>query len=156
MIVNIKDLEQTENLAKILIKNINFPVTILLIGDLGAGKTTFTKFLAKYLNIDKNITSPTFSIINSYIVTDNKNIKNFRHSDLYRISSEDELYDIGYETFFGNEDLLVIEWANLFEDYIIKNSQNYIKIIIKNDDDIRIAFIESNKDLNFLKEISED
>ncbi|MEA3449529.1 MAG: tRNA (adenosine(37)-N6)-threonylcarbamoyltransferase complex ATPase subunit type 1 TsaE [Patescibacteria group bacterium] len=87
-----------------------------LIGDLGAGKTIFTKGLAKGLGVQQNISSPTFNIMRLYEIRatkTNQEIKKFCHIDAYRVESEFEIIDVGVEDFIGQKDTItVIEWAD--------------------------------------------
>ena len=77
-----------------------------LTGDLGTGKTVFTKGFAEGLGIDEWITSPTFNIVNEYM----GRLKLF-HFDVYRISSPDELFDIGFDEYIYGGGVCLIEWA---------------------------------------------
>ncbi len=83
---------------------------LLLNGDLGAGKTTFTKFLLARLGSSNEVSSPTYSIVNEY---DTENGKVY-HFDLYRMSSMEEVYDIGIEEYLYNDFLNIIEWADVY------------------------------------------
>ena len=83
---------------------------LLLNGDLGAGKTTFTKFLLARLGSSNEVSSPTYSIVNEY---DTENGKVY-HFDLYRMSSMEEVYDIGIEEYLYNGFLNIIEWADVY------------------------------------------
>lgn len=83
---------------------------LLLNGDLGAGKTTFTKFLLARLGSSDDVSSPTYSIVNEY---DTENGKVY-HFDLYRMSSIEEVYDIGIEEYLYNGFLNIIEWAGVY------------------------------------------
>lgn len=83
---------------------------LLLNGDLGAGKTTFTKFLLARLGSSDEVSSPTYSIVNEY---DTENGKVY-HFDLYRMSSIEEVYDIGIEEYLYNGFLNIIEWAGVY------------------------------------------
>ena len=85
---------------------------LALSGDLGAGKTTFTKGLAIALGITKNITSPTFAIMNVYDLPEPTNgIKTLVHIDAQRLESPDEIITVGAEDYLGEPDVLtVIEW----------------------------------------------
>ena len=96
---------------------------ICLIGDLGAGKTTMTQSLAKALEVDDYITSPTFTIVNEY-----EGKMPLYHFDVYRIGSSDEMYDIGYEEYVNGEGVCIIEWANLIEDIL---PDEYLHIELK-------------------------
>ena len=127
---------ETINFAKNFIKTITLPNIILLSGDLGAGKTTFAKGLALGLNIFENVTSPTFTILNEY----NSNPK-FFHFDMYRLSSKEEAYELGFEDYFNkNEGIILVEWAEnvkglihppYFQINIEKVSDNIRKLTIK-------------------------
>ena len=83
---------------------------LLLNGDLGAGKTTFTKFLLARLGSSDEVSSPTYSIVNEY---DTENGKVY-HFDLYRMSSIEDVYDIGIEEYLYNGFLNIIEWADVY------------------------------------------
>ncbi len=91
---------------------------ILLSGDLGAGKTALTKYIAKVLNVKSEITSPTFTIVKEYKTT-NKIFKNLYHFDVYRIKEIDELDNIGFsEYLYKNNSICVIEWADKIKDIL--------------------------------------
>ena len=83
---------------------------LLLSGDLGAGKTSLVKGIAKALGIKHEITSPTFTLMNVYQL-DGKTIKTFVHIDTYRLKDEKELIEIGLEDYLGEPNTVcVIEW----------------------------------------------
>lgn len=98
---------------------------ICLIGDLGAGKTTMTQSLAKSLEVDDYITSPTFTIVNEY-----EGRMPLYHFDVYRIGSSEEMYDIGFEEYINGDGVCIIEWANLIED-ILPEEYLYIEMNYK-------------------------
>ncbi len=79
---------------------------ILYEGDMGAGKTHFTKGIAKYLNVDDEVTSPTFALVNEY----SGDIPLF-HFDLYRIDSYDDLYAIGFFDYLDRGGIIAAEWS---------------------------------------------
>lgn len=83
---------------------------IALTGDLGAGKTTLSKSIAKAMGITEDITSPTFTIVNEY-----HDPVTLYHFDVYRINDADEMYEIGYEEYFYGNGICLVEWANLIE-----------------------------------------
>jgi|TARA_B110000881_G_C18138847_1_gene300478 tRNA threonylcarbamoyladenosine biosynthesis protein TsaE len=85
-------------------------VIIYLHGQVGAGKTTFVKSYLNYLDNNSEATSPTFSLVNEYMV---KDLKIF-HYDLYRINSIKELYEIGVDYYFEQAGLHFIEWPDKF------------------------------------------
>ena len=72
-----------------------------------------TQSLAKALEVDDYITSPTFTIVNEY-----EGKMPLYHFDVYRIGSSDEMYDIGYDDYINGEGVCIIEWANLIEDIL--------------------------------------
>lgn len=99
--------EETMKFAEKLAKTGPVPHVYVLSGDLGAGKTTFTKGFAKGLGICENITSPTFTLLNEY----NGKTKLY-HFDMYRLTSKDDAYELGFEDYFKkNDGIILIEWA---------------------------------------------
>ena len=108
MEIIVKNLKQTESFAKRFSKTLKGGERILLNGDLGAGKTTFVKFLAKYLKVKEEVTSPSFTILKQY---DGK--FKINHFDLYRIGSEEELIELGFDEYLdcNSDTILLIEWG---------------------------------------------
>ena len=104
---------------------------VTLDGDLGAGKTHFTCGAAKALQIQEYITSPTFTIVNEY---DNGEIL-FYHFDLYRISSYEELLEIGFEEYLSKQAVIFIEWAERIPEIakIYKDRITQVRIIRRDD-----------------------
>lgn len=80
---------------------------IAMDGDLGAGKTHFTYGIASALGVNEYITSPTFTIVNEY----HSGRMPMFHFDAYRLMSEDDLYDIGYDDYLAQNGVVVVEWA---------------------------------------------
>ncbi len=133
-IIKVKNLAQTKRLAKKLAKSLKGGETVLLYGDLGAGKTTFTQFFAKALGVKDVVTSPTFNIVKEY---DGKKMKLY-HFDMYRIEDFGELQEIGAEDIlYKNEhDVAVVEWPdNAKMDY-----KNIVKITIEKVSDTERIF----------------
>lgn len=95
-----------------------------LLGDLGVGKTVFTQGVAKGLEIEEAICSPTFTIVQVY----EEGRLPFYHFDVYRIGDVEEMDEIGYEDYFYGDGICFIEWANLIEEII---PDNRIRITIK-------------------------
>ncbi len=111
--------------------------TISLEGDLGTGKTALTKGIAAGLGISKPITSPTFTLVNSY---NGRCILN--HFDVYRIDDPDELLEIGWEEYFTDDAVCIVEWGDRILDILPENT---IHIRLERDDkeaDSRNIFIE--------------
>lgn len=109
------------------IESEKFPnMVICLIGDLGSGKTLFTKAFARSMGINDNITSPTFNIIKEY-----EGELRLYHMDVYRLNELKE--DIGIPEYFKKKGVTIIEWADLIEDILPKNRLDItIKIIDEN------------------------
>ena len=87
---------------------------ITLSGDLGVGKTVFAQGLAKGLDIDDAITSPTFTIVQVY----EEGRLPLYHFDVYRIADPDEMYEIGFEDYFYGQGVTLIEWAELIDELL--------------------------------------
>lgn len=117
--------EQTKEIGYKLGQLLTPKSVVCLIGDLGAGKTTMTQSLAKALEVDDYITSPTFNIVNEY-----EGRMPLYHFDVYRIGSSDEMYDIGFDEYIDGDGVCMIEWANLIED-ILPNEYLYIEMNYK-------------------------
>lgn len=97
-----------------------------LVGDLGVGKTVFTKGLAAGLEIEEPVSSPTFTIVQVY----EEGRLPFYHFDVYRIGDVEEMDEIGYEDYIYGEGVSLIEWANLIEDIL---PEHYTEIKIEKD-----------------------
>jgi len=103
--------EETEAFAASLAELLEPRDLLTLEGDLGAGKTTFTKGLAKGLGIQRMVNSPTFTILKQY-----SGRLELNHFDVYRLENSDE--DIGFDEFFSSEAVSVVEWARFIEEYL--------------------------------------
>lgn len=99
---------------------------LLLKGNLGAGKTTFSQFLLKELGSLDEVSSPTYSIVNEY---DTPKGKVF-HFDLYRLKSVEEAYDFGIEEYLDNAFLSIIEWPEIYADEL--ESYDFHEMTISN------------------------
>jgi len=122
--------KQTFNFAKNFSKKLTDGAVIGLVGNLGAGKTIFTKGLAAGLGIKKNITSPTFVLMKIYKVSEQNKIKNLVHIDAYRIKSACDLTAIGADEYFNRTDTItVIEWASKIKKILPKKTK-FVKISI--------------------------
>lgn len=103
--------EETMELAKRLGELIEPSSVITLEGDLGAGKTHFTKGLAKGLEVKRTVNSPTFTIIKEY-----KGRMPLYHMDVYRVCEADE--DLGFDEYFYGDGVTVVEWASLIKEQL--------------------------------------
>ena len=99
--------EETEQLGERLARRLEPGAVVAFTGDLGAGKTAFTRGLARGLGIPDRVTSPTFTIVNEY---EGGRLPLF-HFDMYRLSSSDELFDIGWEDYLARGGVCAVEWS---------------------------------------------
>lgn len=133
--LNTNSSEETMKIAEIIGQYVIRKDTIILEGDLGAGKTTFTKGLAKGLEVKRVVNSPTFNIIKEY----NGRLPLF-HMDVYRLKDSEE--DLGFEEYFEGEGVTVVEWAHLIEHQLPKE---LLKITIRRlEDTSRSITLEPN------------
>ena len=103
--------EQTKSVGRQLATMVSAGAIITLSGDLGAGKTTFTKGFAEGLGVTEAITSPTFSLMNVYPTDTQTHITQFVHIDTYRLEEEEDLLAIGVEDSLGAPGtIVIIEW----------------------------------------------
>lgn len=123
MIIESYSEKETFELGFKLGKEATAGAVFTLVGDLGVGKTVFTKGLAKGLEIDEPISSPTFTIVQVY----EEGRLPFYHFDVYRIGDVEEMDEIGYEDYVYGQGVSLIEWANLIEE-ILPEHYTEIKI----------------------------
>lgn len=106
------NLADTEKIAQNLLSNLGDKSILALSGSLGAGKTTFVKFLAAVLGVKENITSPTFVLLKVYEL-EKQFYKKFVHVDCYRLDGNEDLADIGLQDYVSDSsNLVLIEWAD--------------------------------------------
>ena len=98
---------ETEAVGAALAKALQPGTVIAYRGDLGAGKTAFTRGLARGLGVTESVTSPTYTIVNEYL---GGRCPLF-HFDMYRLGSEDELFDIGWEDYLLRGGICAVEWS---------------------------------------------
>lgn len=124
---------------------------ICLTGDLGTGKTHITKGIAKGLNINDIITSPTFNIVNEY---ESGRLK-LNHFDVYRVSDPDEIYAIGFDDYIFSEAVSIIEWANYIEEILPKDFLhiNISKDFSKGEDYRKITLKGYGEKYDYIKEL---
>ena len=127
--------EDTEKLGAALAQRLKPGAIIAYTGDLGAGKTAFTRGLAKGLGYTQPVTSPTYTIVNEYL---GGRLPLF-HFDMYRLASSDDLWDIGWEDYLERGGVCAVEWSENVADAM----ENAIRIsIAKLSDDTREITIE--------------
>lgn len=99
--------EETERLGQRLGETLRGGEVVAYLGELGAGKTAFTRGLARGLGISMRVTSPTYTIVNEYT---GGRLPLF-HFDMYRLGSSDELFDIGWEDYLARGGICAVEWS---------------------------------------------
>ena len=104
--------EQTEEVGSIFAKGLKPGDIVAFYGNLGAGKTAFTRGMAKGLGITEPVTSPTYTIVNEYL----SGRMPLFHFDMYRLSSSEELFDIGWEDYLARNGVCAVEWSENVED----------------------------------------
>ena len=104
---------ETEVLGELLAEKLTPGTVIAFTGDLGAGKTAFTRGLARGLGIDERVTSPTFTIVNEY-----EGRLPLFHFDMYRLGSSEELFDIGWEDYLARGGVCAVEWSENIDDVL--------------------------------------
>ncbi len=131
------ELNDLEDVAKRLIQNVKTK-TLLFYGDMGVGKTTLIKAIAKVLGSDDEVSSPTFSIVNEYQLQNDK----IYHFDLYRINDLEEAYNFGIEDYFDSEYWKLIEWPEKIEPML---SDHFDKINLELEASNRILKLNSER-----------
>ena len=106
---------ETKKIAYDFAKELRVGDVVVLTGELGSGKTKFTEGILEYFDLQDEISSPTFTIVNEY----KKNNINIYHFDVYRLSDEDEFYAIGGEEYF-NKGICLIEWGEIIKNVLPK------------------------------------
>lgn len=121
----INNLTELPVIAKQLLAECKNERVFAFYAPMGGGKTTFIKTLCKEMGVVDSISSPTFSIVNEYRAADGKKIYHF---DFYRIKSESEAYDMGYEDYFYSDAYCFIEWPEKIAELL---PENYVKVSIE-------------------------
>ena len=138
--------EETKQLAKKFANFLSKGDIVVLTGELGAGKTKFVEGFLENFNLQNEISSPTFNIVNEYISSE----KNIYHFDVYRLEDSDEFYAIGGEEYF-EKGICLIEWGELISDVLPKD---YIHVTIhkdSNNENLRIFEFYVNDDSKYIE-----
>ncbi|MDC3153604.1 tRNA (adenosine(37)-N6)-threonylcarbamoyltransferase complex ATPase subunit type 1 TsaE [Bacteroidota bacterium] len=126
---------ELDKVAEFICKHHLHNKLFLFYGEVGAGKTTLIKKICKYLKIEDEVTSPTFSIVNKYIYANNDVISHF---DFYRFKNIDEVYNIGVYEYIDNSKFCFFEWPEVANEIF---TNKYLKIFIKVNNSKRIINI---------------
>ena len=135
-----KSPEETEKVGEALGKLLTPGTVIAYKGDLGAGKTAFTRGLARGLGCKELVTSPTYTIVNEYL---GGRLPLF-HFDMYRLGSSDDLFDIGWEDYLERGGICAVEWSENVEDAM---EDAMVITIQKLSDEERNIILEGGPDL---------
>lgn len=128
--IDISKIELHQEAAKQLIDFAENEKVFLFDAPMGSGKTTFIKSLCESLGVSNTMSSPTYSIVNEY----NTNFKyKIFHFDLYRLTSEQELFELGFEDYILSNNYVFIEWPDLAIPYL----DSYLRIIINTENNNR-------------------
>ena len=131
---------ETEKIGAALAQRLTPGTVIAYRGDLGAGKTAFTRGLARGLGCGEIVTSPTYTIVNEYL---SGRLPLF-HFDMYRLGSADELWDIGWEDYLDRQGICAVEWSENVRDAM----ENAITVRIqKTGDESRRITVEGGEKL---------
>ena len=133
---------ETEELGTALAKHLHAGSVIAYLGDLGAGKTAFTRGLARGLGCTGRVTSPTFTIVNEY----EGHIPLF-HFDMYRLSDADELFDIGWDDYLNRGGVCAVEWSERITEEIPSDAVIVTIRRCEENEDWRRITIEGVQDL---------
>lgn len=111
----LKSIDELDQLAGEIFQLIPDFRLLIFRGDLGSGKTTLIKNICKLLNVNQEVTSPSFSLVNQYLTEKGEKVNHF---DLYRLNDVEEAYDIGCEEYFNSEEICLIEWPEIVEEML--------------------------------------
>jgi tRNA threonylcarbamoyladenosine biosynthesis protein TsaE len=138
MQIIINDISGLPAITKKLLAGFPDKKTFAFYGQMGAGKTTFIKALCEALGVKNTVSSPTFSIVNEYLSEKGEKIFHF---DFYRINSEAEAYDMGYEDYFYSNAYCFIEWPERIAELL---PPDFVRVNITVKDEIRTISANNN------------
>ena len=135
MVFEVSSIENWKRITEEILPLIKKKI-LLLKGNLGVGKTTFTKCLLEKMGSEAEVNSPTYSLVNEYFTPNGKVF----HFDLYRINDLEELFDVGIEEYIESGLLTIIEWPDIYEKELLEMDFHVMEI--ENNDGIRkVSFI---------------
>ena len=124
---------ETEEVGRKLAEKLPGGSVVAMYGDLGAGKTAFVRGMAKGMGLSCRVSSPTFTIVNEYLGE-----RELIHFDMYRLSSADELFDIGWEDYLSRGAVCAVEWSENVQDAFF-GDEIVVRIDKLNDTDRKIT-----------------
>lgn len=148
MSININNftIEELDQIATILVKDLKGGSIVVIEGEMGSGKTTLVKACGLVLGVQDEITSPTFSIIEEHkCISEKADIKKIIHVDTYRIEFENELYELGFDDIFDSDAVTFIEWGERIEQML--DDQYFLWSLTENLDGSRSIKIESKNEI---------
>ena len=131
---------ETEALGAAFARKLPAGSVVALYGELGSGKTAFVRGMARGMGIDAAVSSPTFTIVNEYV-----GARSLFHFDMYRLSSAEELFDIGWEDYLARDGVCAVEWSENVRDAFVgdeyavsfrKTAENGREITIEGGEDV--------------------
>ncbi|MDE7399914.1 MAG: tRNA (adenosine(37)-N6)-threonylcarbamoyltransferase complex ATPase subunit type 1 TsaE [Oscillospiraceae bacterium] len=130
---------ETRQFAQAVGERLNPGDVVLFTGDMGAGKTAFTKGLAEFFEVSNEVTSPTFALVHEY-----SGRVNIFHFDLYRLSGFDDLYATGFFDYLDRGGILVVEWSENIPELELE-LENVVKISVEKLSENERKFIVTGK-----------
>ena len=124
---------ETEEMGQKLAEKLPGGSVVAMYGDLGAGKTAFVRGMAKGMGLSCRVSSPTFTIVNEYLGE-----RELIHFDMYRLSSAEELFDIGWEDYLSRNAVCAVEWSENVQDAFF-GDEVVVRIEKLNDTDRKIT-----------------
>jgi tRNA threonylcarbamoyladenosine biosynthesis protein TsaE len=131
----VKSVEETWELARAFAKTLQPGDVVCLEGDLGAGKTTFTQALARELGVSGRVTSPTFCVVQEH-----PGERFMVHMDLYRLSGEDDVLDLGWEDYLSRGAIVVVEWPERAGSLVPAAAKHVVFTHLDGEEDRKIEF----------------
>ena len=131
----VKSVEETWELAGLFAKTLRPGDVVCLEGDIGAGKTTFTQALARELGVSGRVTSPTFCVVQEH-----PGERFMVHMDLYRLSGEDDVLDLGWEDYLSRGAIVVVEWPERAGSLVPADAKHVVFSHLEGEEDRKIEF----------------